>query len=84
MVSHKFAIGDRVRLVTDNYAGNVPAGVYTISRKLPVEANICQYRVKHATDGHERAVNEGQLIVATGAIDDIPAASRNARALFRT
>ena len=38
MVSHKFAVGDRVELMVDKYAGDVPPGIYTISRRLPVEA----------------------------------------------
>ena len=62
MATHKFAVGDRVRVIVSKYAGDVPAGVYTISRKLPVEANVRQYRVKHAEDGHERVVREDQLI----------------------
>ena len=66
MVTHKFAVGDRVRLVVDKYAGDVPPGVYTISRCLPVEANVCQYRVKHVEDGHERMVRENQIVVDAG------------------
>jgi len=61
MVSHKFAVGDRVQLSIDKYSGDVPSGVYTISRRLPVESNICQYRVKHTQDGHERVVQESQV-----------------------
>lgn len=64
MASHKFAIGDRVELIMDRYAGDVPRGWYTISRRLPVEANVCQYRVKHVQDGHERAVRETQIVGA--------------------
>jgi hypothetical protein len=66
LVTHKFAVGDRVRLVVDKYAGDVPPGVYTISRRLPVEANVCQYRVKHVEDGHERMVRENQIVVDAG------------------
>ena len=62
MPTHKFAVGDRVRLIVSKYAGDVPAGVYTVSRRLPIEANICQYRVKHLQDGHERVVRESDLI----------------------
>ena len=62
MTAYKFAIGDRVRLVMDRFAGDVRPGIYTISRQLPIEANICQYRVRHTQDGHERVVREGQLI----------------------
>jgi len=65
-MTHKFAIGDRVRFVPGKYDGNVPSGVYTISRRLPIESNICQYRVKHALDGHERVVLESQLMQSSG------------------
>ena len=61
MTTHKFAVGDRVRLAVSKYAGDVPPGVYAISRQLPVEANVCQYRVKHLQDGHERVVQESQI-----------------------
>lgn len=67
MVSHKFAVGDRVQLIVDKYAGDVPPGIYMISRRLPVEANICQYRVKHTQDGHERVVQESQMVAALAA-----------------
>jgi hypothetical protein len=63
MVSHKFAVGDRVRFVGGKFDGDVPAGVYTILRKLPIEANVCQYRVKHAQDGHERVMRESQIVL---------------------
>lgn len=62
MTSHKFAVGDRVQLVVDRNAGDVPRGLYTISRRMPVEANVCQYRVKHVQDGHERVVRETQIV----------------------
>jgi len=61
MPRHKYAVGDRVRLAPSKYAGDVPPGAYTISRQLPVEANVCQYRVKHTADGHERVVLESQI-----------------------
>lgn len=66
MVSYKFAVGDRVQVVVDRYAGDVPSGVYTVSRRLPIEANVCQYRVKHTQDGHERVVRESQLVGQAG------------------
>ena len=58
MVSHKFAVGDRVRLTLDRYAESSPWDIHTISRKLPAEGNICQYRVKRVGDGQERTVSE--------------------------
>ena len=64
IVAYKFAVGDQVRMLTDRFSGDVPTGSYTISRRLPVEANVCQYRVKHVRDGHERAAQESQLVLA--------------------
>ena len=61
MVSHKFAVGDRVRLTLDRYAESSPWDIHTISRKLPAEGNICQYRVKRVGDGQERTVSETQM-----------------------
>jgi len=62
MEGRKFVIGDRVRLLLDNYASDNPSGVYTISRALPAMANVWQYRVKRVGDGQERAVTEQQLV----------------------
>lgn len=62
MVSHKFAVGDRVRFIGSRFDGDVPAGVYAIVRRLPVEGNVCQYRVRHVEDGHERVMRENQII----------------------
>jgi len=67
MISHKFDVGERVRLVIDKYSGDVPPGIYTISRRLPVEANICRYRVRHSQDGHERVVQESQMVSGAAA-----------------
>jgi hypothetical protein len=62
MASHKFSVGDRVRLTLDRHAESSPWDIHTISRKLPAEANICQYRVKRVGDGQERTVSEPQMV----------------------
>jgi hypothetical protein len=58
MIGHKYNVGDRVRLLHGPLDGEVPEGVYTVSRKLPVEGAVCQYRVQHDSDKHERVVRE--------------------------
>lgn len=92
MVARKFAIGDRVRLLLDNYANDNRTDVYTVSRALPAMANIWQYRVKRVGDGQERAVSEQQLAKAgVQSLADLSAAEaeqdtrrmRNARAAER-
>lgn len=64
MEARKFAIGDQVRLLLDNYANDNPGDVYTIFRALPATENVWHYRVKRLGDGQERAVNEQQLAKA--------------------
>ncbi len=65
MVGHKFKVGDRVRFLHGPLDGEVPQGVYTISRKLPVEGAVCQYRVRHDGDNHERVVREELIAPAS-------------------
>lgn len=64
MEARRFAIGDQVCLLLDNYANDSPADVYTVSRVLPATANVRHYRVKRGGDGQERAVSEQQLAKA--------------------
>ena len=65
MAPRKFAVGDQVRLTAENYLVKNPKGVYTISRMLPAQANIWQYRMKREGDGQERAVSETELVKVT-------------------
>jgi hypothetical protein len=62
MISRKFAVGDRVRLNIDGILDHRPLDVHTISRMLPAQDNVWQYRVKRVLDGQERLVNEVQLM----------------------
>jgi hypothetical protein len=78
MVSHKFAVGDRVRLTLDRYAESSPSDIHTISRRLPAETNVCQYRVKRVGDGQERTVSEPQMVAVKA---DIRAADSHFKAV---
>ncbi|MBV8093714.1 MAG: hypothetical protein JOY71_08630 [Acetobacteraceae bacterium] len=64
MATHKFTIGQQVQFVPGAAEFHIPGGLYTIVRKLPVEANECQYRVKNVRDGHERILRESRLTPA--------------------
>lgn len=66
MQAYKFSVGDRVRLNLQRYVESSPSDVHTVSRRMPAEANVWQYRVKRVGDGQERTVTEDQL-VAMGA-----------------
>lgn len=60
----RFAIGDRVRLNLRTPTNHNPLDVYIISRALPEQENVWQYRVKREGNGQERAVSESQLVAA--------------------
>jgi hypothetical protein len=66
MVTHKFAIGDRVLALPDASNGNARSGVYTIVKVLPVAGRGVQYRAKSALDSHERVLDETLLRPANG------------------
>ena len=61
MATHKFAFGQAVRFSPDRHQEHAKGGIFKIVRLLPEAANVLQYRVKSATDGHERVVREDQL-----------------------
>ena len=73
MVAHKFAVGDRVRLTLGRYVEGSPLDIHTVSRTLPAEGNVCQYRVKRVPDGQERTVTEQQITVVRPAASSIDA-----------
>ncbi len=64
MTRHKYARGEQVELLPGSRDMNVPAGSYVIVRPLPIEANLCRYRVKSLRDGHERVLAESQIASA--------------------
>ncbi|MGH7056915.1 MAG: hypothetical protein ACREFZ_03390 [Acetobacteraceae bacterium] len=51
-----------MRLTADISSVNNPTDVYTISRMLPAQANVWQYRMKRVGDSQERAATEAQLM----------------------
>ncbi|WP_291297558.1 hypothetical protein [Elioraea sp.] len=69
MSQHRFAIGQRVELGHGRHDGAAPPGVYTVVRQLPNDSSDREYRVKNATDGHERVVRESQVRGAAPAAD---------------
>lgn len=61
MLTHKYAVGDRVMVALDRANENIRPGVYTILKILPVAGSGCQYRAKHPGDTHERVLDEKLL-----------------------
>jgi hypothetical protein len=62
MESRKFALGDRIRLLLEKDVNHSPGEVYEVSRTLPAQGNVWQYRVRGVSDGQERVVSEPQLV----------------------
>jgi hypothetical protein len=61
MSTHKFAIGQTIRVSPDGGSGTRKRGLFKIVRRLPEAENEPQYRVKSETDGYERVVRKNQL-----------------------
>jgi hypothetical protein len=66
MLKHRYAAGDRVMAVASTSNQDIPPGVYTIARTLPVAGWGCQYRARNALDMHERVLDEDLLQRAHG------------------
>lgn len=77
---HRFAVGERVQLRLALYVNGMPHDVYAILRRLPPEANICQYRVQRVLDGQERVVTENELVKMLSQEGDGQAHSRGLNA----
>ena len=63
MPSHKFHVGERVTL-TPVISRNVPGGVYEVTKQLPHNGREFEYRIKSASEEHERVAAERELTKA--------------------
>ena len=61
MAIHQFAVGQTVYFSPDRQQDSSGRGKFKITRLLPEDINVPQYRIKHLVDGHERVVREDQL-----------------------
>jgi hypothetical protein len=62
MSDYKFNIGQTVFLVR-SFALNAPGGAYVITKQLPERNGEFEYRIKSATEPHQRVVRESQLTI---------------------
>ena len=63
MPSHKFQVGETVyvmRAVSRNASG----GAYEVTKQLPHNGREFEYRVKSASEDHERVMPESELTKA--------------------
>jgi hypothetical protein len=61
MSEHKFRIGQAVEYFAGRRFDRLAGGQYTITRLLPIDGNIPQYRIKSTSDGRERMVLESEI-----------------------
>jgi hypothetical protein len=64
---HRFQIGQVVSLSESMYERKTTSESFKISRLLPIENGIAQYRIKSLRDDHERVANESRLTVSASA-----------------
>ena len=57
---HKFKIGEIVT-VRPAVSRNVPGGVYEVTKLLPHNGSEFEYRIKSASEEHERVARESEL-----------------------
>ena len=60
MPSHKFQVGETV-YVMRAMSRNVPGGAYEVTKQLPHNGLEFEYRVKSASEEHERVMQESAL-----------------------
>jgi hypothetical protein len=60
MPSHKFKVGEIVT-IKPALQRNVPGGAYEIVQRLPENNGEFEYRIKSATESHQRVARESEL-----------------------
>jgi hypothetical protein len=63
MPSHKFQVGETVYVIRA-ISRNVPGGAYEVTKQLPHNGQEFEYRVKSASEEHERVMRESDLTKA--------------------
>jgi hypothetical protein len=58
---HKFKIGQSVSFTSGPFGRGGTNGIYKVTQLLPPEGDDFQYRIKSASEPHERVVKESQL-----------------------
>jgi hypothetical protein len=58
---HKFKVGQSVHYTSGPYGRGTANGDYKITQLLPSEGDDRQYRIKSASEPHERVARESQL-----------------------
>ena len=71
MASHKYRIGQDVRLRANRMSSLVGSPVCKIMRQLPIEDGSYLYRIKCVTENGERVAKEGDLALRSRDQEDL-------------
>ena len=58
---HKFKVGQSVSFTSGPFGRGGTNGIYKVTQLLPLDGDDFQYRIKSASEPHERVVKESQL-----------------------
>ena len=58
---HKFKVGQSVNFTSGPFGRGGTNGIYKVTQLLPPKGDDYQYRIKSASEPHERVVKESQL-----------------------
>ena len=58
---HKFKIGQTVNYTSGPFGRSMTSSIYKVTQLLPPEGDDFQYRIRSASEPHERVAKESQL-----------------------
>ena len=61
MAGHKFRVGQRVTLASHGLNKAGAGGGYVVTKQLPEQGGEPEYRIKRASEPHERVARESEL-----------------------
>jgi hypothetical protein len=61
MADHKFQAGQRVTLAANVINRRAIGGSYVVTKELPERDGEFEYRIKSASESHERVARESEL-----------------------
>ena len=61
MADHKFRVGQKVTLASNGLNRAGAGGTYVVTKRLPERGGELEYRIKRASEPHERVARESEL-----------------------
>jgi hypothetical protein len=61
VTDHKFCLGQRVTLAANVINRRATGGSYVVTKELPERNGEFEYRIKSASETHERVARESEL-----------------------